>query len=303
MKKLLIVLLSLSIIILLSACKDSGQSIATSDNSKLTVSVSFNALYEFAQAVGQDKVTITTIIPAGTEPHDYEPKASDITSLSKAQVFIYNGLGMESWADEIIKASENKNLISVNSSDGAALIENKGENEKKEGGQYDPHLWLSLSGAIVEVQNIADGFSKADPANKDFYQTNAASYIKELTSLLETYKKKFSSLTQKNFVTGHAAFHYFCNDFGLEQNSVEDVFAEGEPSSKQLSDLVEYCKENKVTTIFSESMASPEISQTLADEVGAKVETIYTIESAEYNLSYLKRMQANCEKIYSCLSD
>lgn len=303
MKKLLIMLISLSIIILLSACKDSGQSIATADNSKLTVSVSFNALYEFAKAVGQDKVAITTIIPAGTEPHDYEPKASDITSLSKAQVFIYNGIGMESWADEIIKASENKNLISVNASDGAALIENKGENEKKEGGQYDPHLWLSLSGAIVEVQNIADGFSKADPSNKEFYQTNAASYIKELNDLLEKYKNSFSSLEQKNFVTGHAAFHYFCNDFGLEQNSVEDVFAEGEPSSKQLSKLVEYCKENKVTTIFSESMANPEISQTLADEVGAKVEAIYTIESAEDNLSYLERMQANCEKIYSCLSN
>lgn len=301
MKKLLTTILILCLALLLMSCKKSTKD-ALSDNNKLKVSVSFNALNEFAMAVGKDKVEIATIIPPGTEPHDFEPKAADITGLSNANVFIYNGLGMESWVDKTIQASGNDNLTVVIASKGAASIENTEEEEINEHGQYDPHIWLSLKGAVIEVQNIADGFSIADPDNKDYYQTNASEYIKQLEDLYQEYSDKFSTLTNKHFVTGHAAFNYFCRDFGLEQNSVEDVFAEGEPSTKQLAELVEYCKENNVTTIFAEEMASPEISQTLANEIDAKVETIYTMESSEDDLSYIERMRKNCEKVYSSLS-
>jgi zinc transport system substrate-binding protein len=80
------------------------------------------------------------------------------------------------------------------------------------------------------------------------------------------------------------------------------VFAEGEPSAQQLAELVDYCRQNGVTTIFAEEMASPEISQTLANEVGASVKTIYTMESAEDGLSYLERMADNLSEIYDALS-
>ena len=87
----------------------------------------------------------------------------------------------------------------------------------------------------------------------------------------------------------------------MEQNSVEDVFAEGEPNAAQLAKLIEYVKENNITTIFAEEMASPEVSKTLAKEVGAKVETIYTIESNEDNKTYLERMDENLTKIAASL--
>ena len=168
-------------------------------------------------------------------------------------------------------------------------------------GKYDPHTWLSIKEAMISVQNIADGFSLADPDNKDFYQANAANYIKELEGIFQEYSVKFSVIDNKYFVTGHAAFQYFCRDFGLVQKSVEDVFAEGEPSPQQLVKLVEFCREKNVTTIFAEEMASPEVSKTLAKEVGAKVQTIYTMESPEDNLSYLERMKENCERVYQSL--
>lgn len=82
---------------------------------------------------------------------------------------------------------------------------------------------------------------------------------------------------------------------------MEDTFAEGEPSAQQLTELVEYCKENDVSTIFAEEMASQEVSQTLADEVGAKVDTIYTMESNEDDMTYLERMSDNLSKIYESL--
>ena len=304
MKKFIITFILLCLALFLASCKnDTDTRDTVSEPKKLQVYVSFNALYEFASAVGQEKADISTIIPSGTEPHDFEPKAADIAGLNNADLFIYNGLDMEAWAEAAINAAENDTLTVVTASDGADLIINSDEAEKKEHGQYDPHLWLSLKGAQTEVQNIADGFSTADPDNNAFYQKNAADYIGQLEDLYQEYKEKFSGLENKHFVTGHAAFNYFCRDFNLSQNSVEDVFAEGEPSTKQLTRLVDYCRENHVSTIFAEEMASPEISQTLANEVKAEVKTIYTIESPEDDLSYLDRLKSNCEKIYQSLSE
>nr|WP_123610607.1 metal ABC transporter substrate-binding protein [Mobilisporobacter senegalensis] len=284
------------------------------DEKKVKVSVSFNALKEFAEAVGKDKVEVQTIISDGIEPHDFEPKAQDLAKLSEAEIFVYNGLGMEAWADEAVKAANNEKLIVIEASEGADVItneeheeeeheeEDEHEEEEHDHGKYDPHLWLSLKGAQTEVINIKEALVKADPDNKDYYEKNCNDYISQLENLYNEYNEKFQSLKKKTFVTGHAAFAYLCRDFGLEQNSVEDVFAEGEPSAKQLTELVEFCKENEVKTIFAEEMASPEVSKTLANEIGAGVETIYTMENNEDDMTYLERMTANLTKIYESLA-
>ncbi len=284
-----------------SACGGSTQA-NNPEGSKIKVSVTFNAMKEFVEAVGKDRVEVTTIIPAGMEPHDFEPKAQDLADLNAARVFVYSGLGMEAWVDEAIKAANNANLITVEASSGADVIKNTEAEEIEEHGQYDPHVWLSLKGAEIEVGNIKDALIKADASNKEYYEKNCKDYVSQLEKLYEEYNGKFQSVEKKSFVTGHAAFAYLCRDFGLEQNSVEDVFAEGEPGAQQLAELVEYCRENKVTTIFAEEMASPDVSQTLANEVGAKVETIYTIESGEEDMTYMERMTDNLVRIYDSLA-
>lgn len=309
-KKLLSLLLTAALIIVLSACSagspsptqsSSPSKVPASTVTKLKISVSFNALKEFATAVGGDRVEISVIVPDGSEPHDFEPKAQDIAALSRAQIFVYNGLGMEAWAENAVKAAGNTKLIVVDSSKGIMPIKNTEEEEIKEHGQYDPHIWLSLKSAQTEVANIKDALIKADPAGKDYYEKNSAVYIAQLENLYNEYREKIGKLNKKNFVTGHAAFAYLCRDFGLSQESVEDVFAEGEPSAKKLAELVEYCRKNKVTTIFAEEMASPGVSKTLASEVGAKVETIFTMEGAENGKTYLERMKDNLVKIYDSL--
>jgi zinc transport system substrate-binding protein len=270
---------------------------------QLKVSVSFDAMAEFAKAVGKDKVEVTTIIPVGTEPHDFEPKAQDMASLGKAALFVYNGLGMEAWAEKAISASGNKSLVAVCASEGAEGIVNEDPKEAAEHGQYDPHIWLSLSGAQLAAKNIAAALSKVDPENETYYNKNRDDFTKELEGLRAEYETKFRGTKRRDFVTGHAAFAYFCRDFGLKQNSVEDVFAEGEPSAKGLRELVDYCRAKRIKTIFAEEMVSPEVSNTLAEEVGAKVETIATMESAEGGKTYIERTKENLDKIYASLSD
>lgn len=302
LKRWAAMLLCLITVVSFSACGSNNDNKADNNGeSKIKVSVTFDAMKEFVSAVGKDKVEISTIIPAGTEPHDFEPKAQDLAGLSTASVFVYSGLGMEAWTEEAIKAADNAKLIAVEASKGADAIKNTDPEEIEEHGQYDPHIWLSLKGAELQVKNIKDALVNADPSNKDYYEKNCNDFISQLEKLYNEYNEKFQSANKKSFVTGHAAFGYLCRDFGLEQNSVEDTFAEGEPSAQQLTELVEYCRENKVTTIFAEEMASPDVSKTLANEVGAKVETIYTIESSEDDMTYLDRMTDNLSKIYDSL--
>jgi len=292
LKKSFSLLIVLVLMFTFSACNSKHQTKEDSDN-KIKVVVSFNAMREFASAVGKDKIHITTLVNDGTEPHDFEPKVKDLKSMEKAQVFVYNGLKMESWVNKSLQVVDNKDLVVVDASKGAQTIIT--------GGETDPHLWLSLKGAELQTENIKNALVKADPDNKNFYERNYEEFILKLEELFNQYKQKIDSISNKNFVTGHAAFAYLCRDFGLKQNSIEDIFAEGEPSAKKLGAITDYCKKNKIRTIFAEDMVSPKISKTLANEVDAKVEKIYTLEGKEDNKDFIQSMTYNLEKIYESL--
>lgn len=278
--------------------KDAGDAATTG---KLRVSVTFNALAEMAKAVGGDYVTVSTIVPDGTEPHEFEPRAKDMVALNKAQVFVYNGFDLEKWVPETVRASQNPGLITVNASDGIAPISLGHGADGKEG--IDPHVWLSPKAAEVEARNIANAFAQADGANADRYAKNAGVFIAELERLYGDYAGKIAAAKGKTILTGHAAFAYLCRDFGLAQNSVEDVFATSEPNAQQLAGLVDFARQNGIKTVFAEELASPAISKTLADEVGAKVATIYTMESAEDGKTYIERMRDNLEAISRSLTE
>jgi hypothetical protein len=284
---------------------------------KIAVAATFDAMKELTEIVGKDKVYIHTIIPPGVEAHDFEPKAGDLKFLTQAKAVVYNGFDMEPWLKDALHAVKQDNLKTICATNGIKPIElAEGHHHHHHGDEHDhddhdddddhdavdPHAWLSLESAKVMVKNIAAGLSDVDPTNAAFYQKNAAAFIASADTLLTKYRSNFAQLSRRQFVTGHAAFGYLCRDFGLEQNSVEDVFADGEPSAKQLAKLADYCNQNGIKVVFSENAASPQVSATLAKEVGASVQTIYTIESAEDGLSYMERMTSNIEKIYKSLA-
>ena len=265
------------------------------NNDKLNIIVSIYPLKEFAEKIAGDKAEVTCLVPDNMEPHDYEPKTKDFEALTKSNVFIYNGLGMETWVDQVNEVIKDKGVTIVDSSNGVEV--------RKEGDAVDPHIWLSLKNAEIQSENIKNTLVKLDEKNKDYYEENYKKFKEELESVYNEYKPKFDTLNKKNFITGHAAFGYLCRDFGLTQKSVENLFAEGEPTPKQLENLVNFCKENNIKTVFSESLASPKVSETLAKEVGAKVVPIMTLESKEDDKSYIEAIRYNLDEIYKCLSE
>lgn len=282
--------------IMLIGCGTNSDTKTTNDegNKKVNIMVSVYPLKEFADKIAGDKAEVSCMVPDNMEPHDYEPKTKDFEALIKSDAFIYNGLGLETWVDQVKSVIGDKELRIVDSSEGVEV--------RKEGEVIDPHSWLSLKEAEKQAENIKDTLVEIDEDNKAYYEENYDAFVGELESLYNEYKEKFDNLSTKDFVTGHAAFGYLCRDFGLQQKSIENLFAEGEPTPKQLEQLVTFCKENNIKTVFSESLASPKVSETLAKEVGAEVVPILTLESNEDDKSYVEAMRYNLEEIYKCLS-
>lgn len=290
----------------LIGCESKKASTERNDASKINVVVTFNPLRELAEYIGGEKINITTIIPDGTEAHDFELKARDLANIKNSNIFVYNGFDMESWVDKILHSMDEKTIV-VEASKGVNPImavesedHDHDEEEAHDHGEYDPHTWLGLTTAIVQAENIKQALIKVDGTNKEYYEENFQKFKKEADALLSEYREKFDSLKNKSFVTSHAAFGYFCRDFGLNQNSVEGVFSEGEPTPKKMAELIDYCKKNNIRAIFVEENISTKVSETLAKEVGAEVKVIHTLES-KGEKNYIDSMKGNLEIVYENL--
>lgn len=295
-KRIIAVALTSLISFALIGCGNNAKTATqNTEDGKLNVTVSIYPLKEFTEKIGGDKVQVTCMVPDNVEPHDYEPKTKDFEELIKSKAFIYNGFGMEEWVDKVSDTIKDKGVLILDSSTGVEA--------RKEGNAIDPHIWLSLKNAKIQSENIKNTLVKLDEKNKDYYEDNYEKFNEELENVYNNYKPKFDALNKKNFITGHAAFGYLCKDFGLTQKSVENLFAEGEPTPKQLEDLVNFCRENNIKTVFSEALASPKVSETLAKEVQANVVPILTLESKEDGKDYIEAMKYNLDEIYRCLSN
>ncbi|MGL4772050.1 MAG: metal ABC transporter solute-binding protein, Zn/Mn family [Clostridium sp.] len=302
MKKKVLILLSILVLSLgLWGC---GTEEKQEDN-KISIVVSINPLKEFTEVIGGDKVQVKTLVPDGVEPHDFDPNPRDLESLSKSRVFIYNGLGMETWLDKVTKGLDENNTLIIDSSNETKTIpiedDGHGHDEHEHTGGYDPHIWLSLREVVTQGRNIKDALIKVDPENSTYYEENYNKFKKELEDLDKEYTEKFNTISNKNFITGHSAFGYLGRDYGLKTKSLTNVFSEGEPNPKDLENLVKFCKENNVKTIFSEQASTSVQADTLARDAGAKVEKIYSLETKVEGKTYLEGMKYNLEKIYEAL--
>jgi len=289
------------------------------ENAKLQVVATFYPMYEFSRQVGGDLADVTGLIPAGAEPHDWEPSAKDMVLIGKADVFVYNGL-VETWADKALSSAANAKRVAVQASDGITLQEGVAEEEEDEGHAdagtadsnggkaLDPHVWLDPVLAQKEVENIAGAFAKADPAHKSDYEANADAYIAKLQKLDEEFREGLKDVKRKDFVTQHAAFGYLAKEYGLTQIPIAGLSPEQEPSPEQMAEVVKQANEQDIHTIFFETLVDPKVAQTIASEVGAKTDVLNPLEGLtdgdkKQGLDYIGIMENNLAALQKALNE
>ncbi|UKS30750.1 metal ABC transporter substrate-binding protein [Paenibacillus sp. HWE-109] len=235
---------------------------------KVNVVTSFYPLYEFTRAIGGEYVNAINLVPAGVEPHDWSPKSRDIKNMTQAQMFVYQGAGFEGWVKDFIGSlPAESNLKVVEASKGADLIKTS---ENKD--EFDPHAWLSPLNAIKMANNIKIALIGADPAHKEVFEKNYASYEAKLLDLDARYKKELSQTKKKEIAVSHYAFAYLCRDYGLTQMSIMGLSPDAEPTAQDLKKMNAYMKEHDLKYIFFEELVSDKLAKTLAKD--AKVDTM-----------------------------
>lgn len=270
------------------------------NHTRLQVVTSFYPLYEFTKAVGGDKIDLTTLIPFGVEPHDWEPSPQKISQLQNADLIIYNGIGFDSWLKDRVDKSK---LVDV--SDGVHLIELQQEDKESTNvkSSFDPHIWLDPIIAKNISKSISSYLIKLDPTNSDYYKQNTDRFVEQLDLLDDHIKKSLSDCKLNEFISFHEAFQYLANRYGLTQYSVQGLSPEGEILPQQISKIISLAKNLNISTIYSEDLRDPRLAEILASEIPngnvlvlSPIEGIDKVEQ-ENNISYIDKMKTNINNL------
>ena len=132
--------------------------------------------------------------------------------------------------------------------------------------------------AKKEMENIKDAFVKADPENKDYYETNYQTYAEKFDQLDQTYKDTLTPLPNKVVVVSHEAFGYLCSSYGLTQMGIEGLSPDSEPDPARMAQVIDFVNQNHIKTIFFEELVSPKVAETIANETGANTQVLNPLE-------------------------
>jgi zinc transport system substrate-binding protein len=298
------------------ACQKQEGQAPVPGHQKLTVVTTLFPVYDFARVVAGDKAEIRLLLPPGVEPHSFEPKPEDMVRFSKADVVVYSNEFMEPWAVKMLKTIATQPVV-VDASKGVTLLKAGPEEEAghaHEGGEHhgglDPHIWLDFANAQIMVQNIADGLSTKDPANKVFYQANAHAYQEEFKKLDEEFQAGLSKCTKKVFLHGgHFAFGDLAKRYGLSYRSAQAINPDSEPTPARIAQLIREMRSNALKYVYCEELLSPATAEMIAKETGATVLLLngaHNISKEDFDrkvtfLSLMRQNLVNLRKGLQCL--
>ncbi len=254
-------------------------------------------LWEFARQVAGDRATVVSLVPAGVEPHDWEPAPRDVSQVRQAAVFVHTGTPLDGWAEKLLADLPGRRVV-VNVRGGLGVL--------TVGGITDPHLWLDPTLARAQVLAIAGGLEQADPAGREFYAENAKAFVARLDALDLEFAAGLADCARREVVTSHAAFAYLARRYRLTQVSVMGLSPEAEPSPADLAAIVRTARRLKVTHVFYETLVSPRLAETLSREIGATPLPLNPIEGvspaeAAAGTGYLELMRANLANLRTAL--
>ncbi len=272
---------------------------------ELKIAVLHPLLGDIARSIGGDQVKVVDLIGPNGDPHHFEPKPEDLKQAEGATIYLAAGMGLESYLPKLKAIIVNKaNLIEV----GATLpaLEGACDHEGLETAhphELDPHWWHSINLFRRATSVVADAFVAAAPGNTEFFRKNAATYRSQLDDLERWSKREISKIPRdkRQLATAHAAFNYFCKDFGFTPHPVQGLNREQMPDPKQLATLIGELKNARVAAIFPETESNPKILQTLTRDTGIRLAEALIADGVGVK-SYEEMYRHNVEAIVKALA-
>ncbi|AVK62656.1 metal ABC transporter substrate-binding protein [Lactobacillus sp. CBA3606] len=279
-----------------------------SATSKLRVVSTNSILADMVENVGGDKIESYSIVKRGTDPHEYEPRPTDIAATAEADVIFYNGLNLETggngWFKKLIKASKKNFKTDVFAASQGVKVKRLTTNQQ----EPDPHAWLDLANGSQYVQNMNKVLQQKDPENARYYQRRTDRYVAKLTKLHQAGQTKFKQIpaSQRLLVTSEGAFKYFSAAYQVPTAYIWEVNTESQGTPNQMRTVLKQIQASQIKGLFVETSVSPKSMQKLAQETGLPIRaTIFTDSLAPAGTTgdtYFTMMQWNLNQIYTGLS-
>jgi ABC-type Zn uptake system ZnuABC Zn-binding protein ZnuA/ABC-type Mn2+/Zn2+ transport system permease subunit len=248
------------------------------DSGRLDVVATTTQIGDFVREVGGGAVEVDQILQPNSDPHEYEPRPSDVSDAAGASLVFASGDDLDSWIDQVVSdGGSDADVVDL----GAAVPERlPGESEGAEASKYDPHWWHDPRNAEAAVREIERYLTAADPSSKAVFERNADAYLGKLKSLDAGIGKCIDSVPaeQRKLVTDHDAFGYFANRYGIEIVGavIPSQTTQAQASAKDLSALAATVEREDVRAIFPESSLTPKVAEAIAHQTGASADyTLY----------------------------
>jgi zinc/manganese transport system substrate-binding protein/manganese/iron transport system substrate-binding protein len=303
MSRLTVLAAPLLIVLSLAACGDDDSSGSTAN---IRVVTTISLLEDLIHEIGGDRVEVTSLLPAGADPHTYEPTPGQVRDITEADVVFANGLNLEPGALKVIEPNlpDGTPLVELAEQaidDGFPTIEGDEEDEP-----INPHLWLSVDAAREYVKAIRDALSEADPDGAASYEANYDSYVARLDELDTEVEEALSDLPaeRRKLVTTHDAFGYMAAYMGLEVAAVVAESPGQEPSASDVAALVEEIERLGMPAVFEEPQLGAEagVLEQAAEDAGVEVCTLYSDALDDEVSTYLELIRHNAEEVARCLT-
>ncbi|MEO3783196.1 metal ABC transporter substrate-binding protein [Actinocorallia sp. B10E7] len=302
MKRSVLVSGVLSVALLATAACGGGGS---PTDGKTEITASFYPVAWLAERVGGGHAAVTVLTKPGTEPHDVELSPRQVAEITETGLGLYVK-GLQPAVDDAFAqhaADRSLDVASLVTLVPAAEHEHEGAEGEAHEGETDPHLWLDPSRMATVATGIGEKLASVDPANAADYRANAAKTAGELNALDGEFKTGLSKCEQHTIVTSHAAFSYLADRYGLEQVAISGIDPDSEPSPRRMAELSDQIKALGVTTVFTETLVSPKLAQTLADGAGVKTAVLDPVEGVKEGSKddYLSVQRRNLEALKTAL--
>lgn len=257
----------LSLFLLALSCGRNG-----TESTTPVITVSIAPYKYFINEIAGNDFQVNVMVPAGSNPHIYEPYPEQILNLRKSVAYVSNGfLGFEmTWLDRFYEVNEKMTRLCLG--DNIEPLESDHHHEGAHSESSDPHYWVSPGCAHIMAKTLKDFLGDINPERKEYYESNYRVLDSIITSVDSKAEKLFSGYKSSAFMIYHPNLGYLARDYGLEEISVE--YEGKEPPPSRLKYLIDRARKENLKVIFVQKEYDTKNAKAIADEIGAEIKII-----------------------------